>query len=305
MGTPACAAPALNSLLRSGETVVGVYTAPDRPKGRGRLEGFSPVKELALERGLPLFQPSSLRSAEARREFSALAPDVAVVAAYGYIIPPGMLRVPPLGFVNVHPSLLPRYRGPSPVVTALLDGVDETGVTLILLDEGLDSGPILARRSARVAPGETAPALTMRLFELGADLLAGTLPRWRDGQLAAEAQDDSLATFTRKIVKTDGLVDWTEDAETLCRRYRAFTPWPGFFTQWRGETLKLLDVSPAPSGAGGTPGRVVDLGDGVGVVAGDGRPLAVGRLQMEGRRVQKAEEFRRGYPQFVGSLLPS
>ena len=308
MGTPVFAIPVLNSLLHASDGIKAVYTAPDRPRGRGQVKGYSPIKEYALKRGLRLLQPASLRNSEVQREFLDLAPDLVVVAAYGRLVPLDLLKVPEYGFVNVHPSLLPKFRGPSPVVTAILDGVEKTGVTLILLDEGLDSGPILAQEETSIGPNELVDALTMRLFRIGGELLVKTLPRWTGGHLTTEPQDATLATFTRKIVKEDGEVDWTEAATDLYRRFRAFTPWPGLYTRWRGRMIKLLDLVPLPGEAKGEPGTVEGLADqedtGVGVVTGGGL-VAVGRLQLEGRRALTAEEFVRGYPDFAGSHLPS
>ena len=308
MGTPAYAIPVLDSLLHSSDGVEAVYTAPDRPRGRGRVKGSSPIKEYVLERDLRLLQPASLRSSEVQREFFDLAPDLVVVAAYGRIVPAELLNVPKYGFVNVHPSLLPQYRGPSPVVTAILDGIEETGVTLILLDEELDSGPILAQKEASIGPDEPVDALTMRLFRIGGELLVETLPIWTGGQLTPEPQDASLATYTRKIVKEDGEVDWTEGATGLYRRFRAFTPWPGLYTRWGGRMLKLMDLVPLSEGAQGEPGTVIGMVDqrdiGVSVVTGEGQ-VGIGRLQLEGKRLLSAEEFLRGYPDFQGSRLPS
>ena len=181
MGTPAYALPLLNSLSPSWADLVGVYTAPDRPRGRGLSKGFSPVKEFTLQEKLPIFQPTSLRTARAQEEFLELAPDLVIVAAFGRIVPTELLNAPKHGFVNVHPSLLPKYRGPSPVVTAILEGVEETGVSLMLLDEGIDSGPVLAQQHTPIWPNEMADNLTTRLFEMGGGLLAKTLPLWMEG----------------------------------------------------------------------------------------------------------------------------
>ena len=309
MGTPAYALPLLNSLSPSWADLVGVYTAPDRPRGRGLSKGFSPVKEFALQEKLPLFQPASLRTAKAQEEFLELAPDLVVVAAFGRIVPTELLNAPKHGFVNVHPSLLPKYRGPSPVVTAILDGVEETGVSLMLLDEGIDSGPVLAQQQTPIGPDEMADNLTTRLFEMGGGLLAKTLPLWMEGQITPAAQDHTLATYTNKVVKGDGEVDWGEDAASVVRRIRAFTPWPGLYTRWRGRVLKLLSLETLPGKMEGKPGAVVALADSIpgsiAIVAVGGSMVKIGNLQLEGRRVQNAEEFLRGYPDFPGSHLPS
>ena len=234
MANPAFSLPVLESVRSCWGDPVAVYTGPDRRRGRGLSKGFSEVKAFSLQKGWPVFQPRSLRDPEALRDFEDLAPDLVVVAAYGLLIPPKMLRIPKHGFLNIHPSLLPLYRGPSPVPTAILDGAEKTGVSLMLLDEGLDTGPVLARESTRILPGEKADALTMRLFRMGASLLAEYAPLWIDGSLSAEPQDDALATHTAKLTREDGRVDWREDAALLYRRFRAYTPWPGLYTHWQG-----------------------------------------------------------------------
>ena len=307
MGTPAFALPILEELLNSTHEVVGVYTSPDRPQGRGRVRKSSPVKEWALEKGLPLFQPSILKNSTVQREFSQLAPDLVVVAAYGRIIPSELLKVPSCGFLNIHPSLLPAYRGPSPVVTAILDGLHTTGVSLILLDEGLDSGPILAQRPAPIDPDDTAEALTLRLFQMGAELMGETLPLWVKGQLTPTPQDTMQATHTQKITKGDGQVRWEMTGEELYRRHRAFTPWPGLYTYWRGRVLKLLDVQPLDEVPSKEFGSVVPIDREeltVGVTTGEGL-LGIGMLQLEGRQALSAQEFVRGHPDFLSSRLPS
>ena len=238
-----------------------------------------------------------------------LAPDLVIVAAFGRIVPTELLNAPKHGFVNVHPSLLPKYRGPSPVVTAILEGVEETGVSLMLLDEGIDSGPVLAQQHTSIWPNEMADNLTTRLFEMGGGLLAKTLPLWMEGQITPAAQDHTLATYTNKIVKGDGEVDWEQDAASVVRRIRAFTPWPGLYTRWRGRVLKLLRLEALPGKMECKPGAVIALADpipgSIAIVAGRGSMVKIGNLQLEGRRVQKAEEFLRGYPDFPGSHLPS
>ena len=307
MGTPAFALPILEELLNSTHEVVGIYTSPDRPQGRGRVRRSSPVKECALEKGLPLFQPSTLRNSTVLQEFSQLAPDLVVVAAYGRIIPSELLKVPSRGFLNVHPSLLPTYRGPSPVVTAILDGLKTTGVSLILLDEGLDSGPILVQRPAPIDPDNTVEALTVRLFQIGAELMGETLPLWVKGQLTPTPQDAMKATYTQKITKVDGHVRWEMSAEELYRRHRAFTPWPGLYTYWRGRMLKLLDVQPLDDVTSKEFGSVVPVDREdirVGVTTGEGL-LGLRMLQLEGRQAHSAEEFVRGHPDFLSSRLPS
>ncbi|MDA0263128.1 MAG: methionyl-tRNA formyltransferase [Chloroflexi bacterium] len=306
MGTPTFAVPVLAGLTHlEGWDVAGVYTPPDRPAGRGRREQSSPVKDFALELGLPVFQPASLRSAAAQSELAKLKPDAIIVAAYGKLLPKPVLEAAPLGCLNIHPSLLPKHRGPSPVATAILEGDRVTGVTLMLLDEGMDTGPLIAQEEYALAGEETAVGLTQTLFELGGQLLKRTLPRWQSGELKATPQDDALATVTRKLERSDGLADWTLTAEELDRRSRAFTPWPGLFTHWNGSGLKLVAVSVLPGGSGGEPGLVVESGDPdapAAVVTAQGL-LGLRTVQLEGKRAVPAGDFLRGAPGFIGARL--
>ena len=304
MGTPAFAVPVLQALAASNEAeVAAVYTRPDRPKGRGRAVEMPAVKSCALDLSLPVFQPESLRAAAEQEKLARLESDLIVVAAYGQLLPPAVLNTPALGCLNLHPSLLPKYRGASPVATAILDGAAVTGVTLMLLDEGMDTGPIVAQSEYPLSGNETAGDLTTALFKSGAELLLGTIGPWAAGEITAKAQDGTLATATRRLERGDGEVDWKTPAQELERRCRAFDPWPGLFTRWNGKTLKLPEVAPLPGDA--APGVVVGLDAGgatVGVGTGDG-VLGLKSLQLEGRRTVSAAEFIMGYPRFVGAQL--
>ena len=309
-GTPDYAVPVLEAMLASDHQVVGVYTRPDRRAGRGRHMAPPPVKLCAEERGLPLFQPSSLGRREAVDDLKALAPDAIVVAAYGRILPLSVLGIPANGILNIHPSLLPKYRGPSPVATAILDGESRAGVTLMLLDEGMDTGDILAQRETGVLPEETGGELTVRLFRLGAELLRDTLPGWLAGSVPPVPQDDAQATITRLMVKKDGQLDWSLPAAELERRVRAFDPWPGCYTRWEGKLVKVLKavVMDGEAAEGGLSGRVVSQGSdadvSTAVVTGQGL-LGLKRVQLEGGRPQDLQEFIRGHHGFGGSVLPS
>ena len=305
MGTPAFAVPALRALVERGHVVAGVFTQPDRRAGRGRKLRASPVKIFSEERGLPVFQPRSLRqdTESARSELAELAPDVVIVAAYGLFLPEEVLKVPRLGCLNIHPSLLPKHRGPSPVATAILDGDEASGVTIMLLDDGMDTGPILAQQETRIADDETAEELTERLFELGSGLLVDTLHQWDRGQIVPKPQNYDDASFTRRLEREDGRIDWNESADSLARRVRAFTPWPGAFTTWRGRTLKILRARPADGALDGVPGTVVRLDNStIAVFTGNGA-LEIQNLQIEGRRAMSATDFVRGYEDFIGSSL--
>ena len=301
MGTPDFAVLVLSRLMEAGHEIAAVYSQPDRPAGRGRKLVPTPTKRFAEEYGIEARQPKSLRSKAECAELTSICPEVVVVAAYGLFLPPEFLEIPLLGCLNIHPSLLPRYRGPSPVVTAILNGDDETGVTIMKLDEGMDSGPLLAQARVSIAERETGPELTRRLSDLGGSLLTETLPGWTSGSVQASPQDESQATFTTQVKKEDGEIDWTDDAERIERMVRAYEPWPGTFTHWDGKLLKILEATSTAGSA--SPGHVVAMCDGcIGVGTGDGL-LAVGRLQIEGKRPSDAHDFVRGYPNFLGSNL--
>ena len=309
MGTPAYSVPVLARLLEAGHDVAAVVTRPDGAAGRGRRLAPPPVKLYAQEHGLPVLQPPSLRPSEAVAQMASLRPLVVVVAAYGRILPPEVLALPPKGVLNVHPSLIPRHRGPSPVITALLDGDEVTGVTIILTDEGMDTGPVVAQRQEPVLPEDTATVLTERLFHLGAELLVETLPEWEADRIAPVPQDEDRASTTRLYTKADGEMDWTAPARALERRLKAFEAWPGCHTRWRGRGLRVLAgmvVDGETAGRG--PGDVVTMPGRtrppVAVVTGEGA-LGLVRLQLDGRRPQSAQEFLRGHRDFIGSRLPS
>ena len=310
MGTPAPVISALEALCRMPEVeVVAAVTPPDRERGRGRRSEPPPVKEAALRLGIPVLQPDSLRSQSAQNGLAELEPDVIVVAAYGKLLPAQVLDLPPNGCLNLHPSLLPRHRGPSPVATAILEGDETTGVSLMLLDEGMDTGPVIDQHLYTMTGEETAGELTGTLFDMGAELLAQNIGPWTRGELQAQPQDNALATVTRKLERIDGLTDWTLPAETLARRCRAYSPWPGLYTEWKGKALKLLEISLLPDSVSpelveGRPGKVLSAipATAAAVATGNGL-LGLSRLQLEGRRAVTAREFLAGYPDFIGAYL--
>ncbi|MDE2901149.1 MAG: methionyl-tRNA formyltransferase [Chloroflexota bacterium] len=306
LGTPDYAVPVLSSLFDAGYEVAAVVTQPDRPAGRGRALTSPPVAVWARERGIPVLQPPSLRPPEVAGQLAALAPDAMAVASYGRILPPAVLALPAFGCLNVHPSLLPRHRGPSPVAEAILQGETVTGVTIMQLDEGTDTGPVLAQEEVEIGPDDTAGKLTARLFALGGGLMARTLREWADGRIEAVAQDEARATYSRKLEKADGELDFTRPAADLHNQVRAMDPWPGAYTTFKGATLKVLRTSalPAPSESAPT-GTVVTLdGAPAAAVTTDGS-LALRELQLEGRRATDAESFLRGRPDLLGAHLPS
>ncbi len=305
MGTPEFALPTLERLIER-YPVVGVVTQPDRPAGRGRRVEMPPVKEVALAEGIPVFQPQRLRNVEAVEHIRAWSPDVAIVAAYGQILPSEVLETPPHGVLNVHASLLPRWRGAAPIQGALLAGDDVTGVTIMKLDEGLDTGPILAMRETPIGPEETAGELEDRLARLGADLLMEILPAYLEGALEPRPQPEEGVTVTRRLRKSQARIDWSQSAEHLHNHIRAFSPSPGAYTFWDGVRFKVLRsrvVHPAdPPEA--EPGTVFLSDDMPAVVTGSGC-LALVRVQMAGKRPMDGDAFVRGRQDFVGTVLGS
>jgi methionyl-tRNA formyltransferase len=305
MGTPEFALPALDRLVSGGHEVLAVYTQPDKPAGRGRGLVSSAVKKAALDYGSPVWQPPSLQPPEERERLASLRPEVIIVAAFGLLLPQNILDIPPLGCLNIHPSLLPRHRGPSPVAAAILAGDEITGVSIMLLDKGMDTGPLLAQQVVTISPQDTTGSLTAKLAQLGGQLLMQTLPLWLEGKLTPQPQDNEKATYSRLITKEEGELDWQRPAIELWRKVRAFQPWPGCYTTWQGRRLKIMEVTPLSGG--GEPGRVIAIkeaqGASVGVQAGEG-VLGLLQLQLEGKRVMSAEEFVRGQRGFIGALLP-
>lgn len=306
MGTPEFAVPALDALIHSEHEIVGVFAQPDEPAGRGRSVVSPPVKKLALQHRLMVHQPPSLRRSCELERLASLRPDVVVIAAYGKILPESFLQVPPRGCLNIHASLLPRHRGPSPIAAAILAGDEMTGVTIMIVTKAMDTGPILTQRQIAILPHDTSGSLSQKLSGLGADLLMETLPQWLDGKLGPQPQDGEKATYSKMIAKEDGLIDWHRPAVELWRRVRAFQPWPGGYTTWRGRTVKIIEA--VPLSGEGIPGRVVAMGNeqvaAVGVHAGEGI-LGLVQVQLEGKRAMSGAEFVRGQRGFVGAQLPS
>lgn len=308
MGTPEPVVRVLEELLQAGHQVLAVYTQPDKPAGRGRHLTAPPVKQFAERNGIPVHQPATLRRPESVQPLLDLKPDVLVVAAYGKILPRQALAAARRGGLNIHPSLLPRHRGATPVASTILEGDAVTGVTIMLMDEGMDSGPILVQQEEPVQKDDTTGTLTERLFAIGTPLLLDVLDPWVRGELNLRMQDHSAATFTRFFQKENHALDFTQPAARLARQVRAFQPAPGAFTTWQGKVLKVLEASPLPASAQAEPGSIVTLPAGspspVGVATGDG-VLALKRLHLEGKRPVSADEFARGHQGFVGARLPS
>jgi methionyl-tRNA formyltransferase len=302
MGTPQFAVPTLQALVEHHK-VVGVVTQPDGRAGRGRKVVVSPVKQMAMERDLALLQPVTLGEAGVVAHLAAWHPEVIVVAAFGQLLPKSVLDLPPYGSINVHASLLPRYRGAAPISAAILDGETVTGITIMRMDEGLDTGPILAQAECSIAPGDTTGSLTAKLAELGAQLLIETLGGWLEGAIEAQPQDDAAATYCDQLEKVDGLLDWSQPAVYLDRQVRACDPWPGAYTTWQGQRLKVLRARPQPSWEGeGKQGQVRQIGEGIGVVTGQG-VLELIEVQLAGKKPMPAALFARGQRDLGGGFL--
>jgi methionyl-tRNA formyltransferase len=310
MGTPEFALPALQRLVESEFEVVVVYTPPDRPAGRGRQPAPSPVKVKALEYGLPVRQPARVSTPDDAAELASLKPDIIVVAAYGQILRPRVLDIPPKGVINIHPSLLPRHRGASPVATAILAGDEETGVTIMLLTPGMDEGPVLSQARLPIEPEDTTGTLLKKLAVLGANLLMDTLPAYLEGRTVPQPQDASAATYAPMVQKEDGHVDWEMPAVEIWRRVRAYNPRPSAFAYYDDTMLRILRARPLQENSGKPPGTVLPLSKGVSrnmeggfAVQTRAGMLAVLQVQKEGRRALPADEFLRGERGFIGRRL--
>ncbi len=296
-GTPAFAVPTLDALLASAHDVVGVVTQPDRPRGRGQQVTESPVKAVARAAGVPVLQPTRLKDAEFLDAFRAWHADLGVVAAYGRILPQALLDIPPRGLINVHASLLPEWRGASPIQRAVLAGATVTGVTIMRVVLALDAGAMLARVEVPIAPDDTSGSLESRLAVAGADLLIEVVDRLGRGEVIAEVpQDDTQATLAPRIEKQDGLIDWARPARALEWHVRGMQPWPGAFTFVDGQRLVVREAAVDDRPAGGVqPGGLVAAdGDALVLACGADSTLRVLRVQPEGRRVMTAREWRLG-----------
>ncbi len=306
MGTPDYAIPILSSLVSKEVEILSVYTRPDKPRGRGNQASATPIKYYALEQGLPVFEPRSLKNnTQIFSDIARQRPDLIVVAAYGLFLPKKILALPHMGAINVHPSLLPKYRGPTPIPSAILNGDLTTGVSIIQLTKEMDAGPILAQEETEIHTNDTSATLTVRLFDIGAKLLLNLLPLLSSGEVEPKPQDPALVSITGLLSRTDAEIDWSRSADYIARRVRAFDPWPGCFTQWNGKRLKIIDVSKVDIDYPHTftPGHVIGLENKcIGIGTNNGI-LVINKLQIEGKRPLKAAEFLQGHPHFIGSVL--
>ncbi len=302
-GTPSFAIPILEDLLKGPDKLIGVVTQPDRQKGRGRKVVISPVKELALRNGLNPLQPEKAKEEAFQEALKGLQPDLMVVVAYGQILPRSVLDIPEHGAVNVHASLLPKYRGAAPVAWAILNGEKVTGVTTMRMDAGMDTGDILLQAETPIGSEETCEALLDRLASLGAQLLRQTLGKMKAGDIRPIPQDHSKATFAPPLKKEDGHIDWKKAAEEIDRRVRAFSPWPGAYTKLDGQLLKVYKGEAREKVPSGRAGMVVWVGsDFIEVETGKGTYL-LKEVQLEGRRRMAIREFLSGHPVPVGTIF--
>ncbi len=294
-GTPAFAVPTLLQLIAQPDfLVVGAVTQPGRPRGRGREISVSPVKTPALEAGIPVYQPERIKEESALEYFKSVAPDVVAIIAYGQIIPAALIAIPRLGWINLHGSLLPKYRGAAPIQWAIANGETRTGLTTMRIDAGLDTGPMLLKYETDIRPDETSPQLAARLAEAGALLMVETLRKLNRGEIAPIAQDDSQKTFAPPLKKEDGRVDWSLSAQQIYNRMRGLQPWPGAFTLFRGKTCHVWGKPAKETPTLGIPGTLsINNGEWL-VHAGQGTALQLESVQMEGRKKVAAREFANG-----------
>ena len=303
MGTPESAVPCLRRLVEDGHEIISVWTQPDKPAGRGKKLHQPPVKEFALERDLTLHQPQKIRTPEAKELFASQKAEVAVVVAYGKILPAEFLTAPANGCVNVHFSLLPKYRGAAPVNWAIVNGEEQTGVTTMRIVEELDAGPILLQSATKIGEHETAPELLSRLSETGAELISETLRNLND--IARKPQLDSEATLAPSLKREDGLIDWSMDAFAIERRVRGFQPWPNAYTTFKSRRLIIWEAQAHKTGdVNENHGRILKAeGDELIVSTGDSTVLGISHLQMEGSRRMTARDFINGFHPQVGESL--
>jgi methionyl-tRNA formyltransferase len=301
-GTPEFSVPPLKALIASTHRVVAVYTQPDRPAGRGRQLTMSAVKQCALEHQLPVSQPATLRDPAQVEALAKLKPDVMVVVAYGLILPQSVLDVPRYGCLNIHASLLPRWRGAAPIHRAILAGDTRTGVTIMQMDAGLDTGPMLIERQTEIGARETTASLHDRLSNLGAEAIVSALNELAQGSLHARPQPAEGATYASKIAKEEARIDWNQSAVQIDRQVRAFLPWPIAETRWQGEQLRVWEAEPSTDAIAAVPGTIVSGGaEGIVVATGAGT-LRLLKIQQAGRRIVTSAEFARSHP-LQGAVL--
>ncbi len=305
MGTPDFAVPSLEALLKSDEQVVGIVTQPDRPKGRGQVLTLSPVKLVAQRERIPVLQPAKMKDPKFLAALAAWTPDLIAVAAFGRILPTAILTLPPKGCINVHGSLLPKYRGAGPIQWAIINGETETGITTMLMDEGMDTGAILLQEKLTISPDDTAGSLSPRMAELGGRLLVETLVQLKAGTLVPRPQDHSRATMAPLLKKEDGAIDWTLSARTIANRIRGLTPWPGAYTFFGTDRWTLYKSGMMNERAGNAPGQIAAVTkDTIHVTTGEGL-LAITELQPANSRRMTVAQYLAGHVVEAGQRLDS
>lgn len=306
MGSPKFAVASLEALVQSHYDITAVYAQPDKKAGRGQQVMSCAVKKYAVSRGLSVIEPETFTNPAEIERFKTLNPDIVIVAAYGLILPEEILHLPRYGFLNVHPSLLPAYRGPSPVAAAILNGDKITGVSIMLVEKKVDSGPVLSQREMTIDESDTAETLSEKLARLGAELLIETIPGWISGKIVPQVQDENKVSYTKMETREDGAIDWSIPAVEIWRRVRAYHPWPGCYTTWKGERLKILRAVPLLGLNEGKVGEVKILPRTatarVAIQTGEGM-LGLIDVQPEGKRKMSAAEFLAGHRDFAGSVL--
>ena len=307
MGTSQFASTSLDTLLEEKYNIIAVYTQPGKRAGRDQEISESPVRIMAEGKNIPVFEPDKFDE-NSVAELRKINPELIIVAAYGKILPKAVLDMPRLGCINIHGSILPKFRGPSPIQNALLDGETETGVTLILMDEGIDTGKILAQDKLAIGPNETFPELSEKLAEMSSKLVAETVPRWINQEIIPKPQDNSKATLCQLIEREDGRVVWADEVGSIYNRYRAFSAWPGIYALWEKEgksvrlKLKKIGILKTNPETSRHLGEVFEIGDKIGVMALSG-VITLEEVQIEGKKVVPIGEFLNGYPNFLGSIL--
>ena len=305
-GTPQFAVPTLEKLVAEKFSIQLVITNPDEPRGRGHKVQPSPVKESALKHGLPLFQPAKVKTDETREYLSQYHPDAIVIVAYGHIVPQWMIDIPPLGCINLHASLLPKYRGAAPIAWAIIHGEKETGVTTMKIDAGMDTGDMLLERREPIRDDDTTETLGERLSVTGADLTIETLRKLERGEITPRPQNHDLATVAPRLKKEDGVIDWSLTAEEIERRVRGLIPWPGAYTSFRGNRLHIWRAEAAAAESSNlAPGAITAEGKRLAVACGAGTQLVLHEVQMEGRKRISARDFANGARVESGEILGS
>ncbi|HXE15489.1 MAG TPA: methionyl-tRNA formyltransferase [Bryobacteraceae bacterium] len=303
LGTPEFAVPSLKALAGAGHKIQGVFTQPDRPKGRGNQLAASPVKEAASELGFRVLQPERIRRPEQVAALVELKPELMVVVGYGQIIPQAIIDIPAHGILNVHASLLPKYRGAAPIQWAIANGETETGVTIMRIDAGLDTGAMLAQNSLTIDPEETAPELSKRLAEAGAQLLLKSIKRIENGAAVYTPQDNTRATYAPVLKKEDGRIDWSLPASVIHNRLRGFTPWPGAYTTFRSQTLRIYDAYPLVRQSSDEPGTLESEKRTLRVICGHNSALELKEIQLEGKKRVGVDAFLNGHNMERGERL--